>query len=60
MTKSLTGRFVHLCPDWDYLEIDETVSEFECCACSLEGRAEWEATEAVSLSLIVRALKEGR
>lgn len=23
----------HFCPDWDYMEIDDTCPEFECCLC---------------------------
>lgn len=26
----------HFCPDWDFMAIDETVSEFECCTCDKE------------------------
>lgn len=35
--KDLYGINVkHECPDWDYLEIDETDPEFECCTCNLK------------------------
>lgn len=29
----LEARFKHECPDWDFLEIDETRPEFEACCC---------------------------
>ena len=29
----LTGRHKHWCPDWDFLPVDETCREFECCVC---------------------------
>lgn len=32
----LEGKFRHWCPDWDYLPIDDTVKEFECCTCNKE------------------------
>jgi hypothetical protein len=31
--KVLTGQFAHWCPDWDYLPVDETTPEWECCTC---------------------------
>lgn len=32
--RTLTGRYCHWCPDWDYLPIDNTCElEFECCTC---------------------------
>jgi len=31
--KVLTGKMGHWCPDWDYMPIDETCPEFECCTC---------------------------
>ena len=34
--KVLLGKYGHWCPDWDYLPIDETVDEFECCTCNKE------------------------
>lgn len=34
--KKLYGERIHQCPDWDYMWIDETCSEFECCFCELE------------------------
>lgn len=24
---------LHECPDWDYMEIDDTMPEWECCTC---------------------------
>jgi hypothetical protein len=33
----LTGNSAHWCPDWDFLPIDETVIEFESCACFPRG-----------------------
>jgi hypothetical protein len=33
---SLSAKLItvkHACPDWDFLEIDETCPEFECCTC---------------------------
>lgn len=27
------SRFAHECPDWDFMDIDETCSEFGGCAC---------------------------
>ncbi len=27
------SRFKHECPEWDYMEIDETCPEFSCCYC---------------------------
>ena len=29
----LKGLKKHFCPDWDYMAIDETTSEFEACCC---------------------------
>lgn len=29
----LTGKYRHYCREWDYLEIDETITEFSCCSC---------------------------
>ena len=29
----LEGPGAHWCPDWDFLPIDATCSEFECCTC---------------------------
>ena len=40
--KVLTGKYAHWCPEFDYLPIDETVTEFEYCLCEFEeeiGRA---------------------
>lgn len=34
--KSLRGVKKHFCPDWDYMAIDETCPEFECCSCRLD------------------------
>mgnify|MGYP005825685599 CR=1 len=31
--KELTGKYKHYCPDWDYLELDETCQEFVFCLC---------------------------
>lgn len=31
--KVLTGSNAHWCPDWDYLPIDDTCKEIECCTC---------------------------
>jgi hypothetical protein len=42
--KPLTGKYKHYCPDFDYLPIDETCSEFEYCLC------EWEENERTGLS----------
>jgi hypothetical protein len=28
-----TGAKAHLCPEWDFLAIDETCPEFEACLC---------------------------
>ena len=38
----LMGEFVHECPDWDYLEIDENDEEFAHCSCAFgkQGSAE--------------------
>lgn len=30
----LTGARKHYCPDWDFMAIDETMHEFEACACT--------------------------
>lgn len=27
------SKFTHQCPDWDYMEIDETMPEITCCLC---------------------------
>lgn len=27
----------HCCPEWDYLEIDETMPEWEACLCNLDS-----------------------
>jgi hypothetical protein len=29
----LTGKYRHLCLDWDLLPIDETCEEFKACRC---------------------------
>ena len=31
--EKLKGECKHYCPDWDYMAIDETCSEFDCCLC---------------------------
>lgn len=31
--KVLTGADAHWCPDWDFLPIDSTCKEIECCTC---------------------------
>ena len=31
--KVLTGKFCHLCCDWDGLPVDETTDEFMTCEC---------------------------
>jgi hypothetical protein len=28
------SKFRHECPDWDYLEIDEDMTEFGACTCN--------------------------
>jgi hypothetical protein len=33
-------KFRHECPDWDYLEIDESDAEFGVCSCELGPEAE--------------------
>jgi hypothetical protein len=33
----LTGEYAHWCPDWDYLPIDETSSEWPCPCCMSDG-----------------------
>lgn len=30
---ALAGGFLHYCPDWDYLLIDQTDIEFDACSC---------------------------
>jgi hypothetical protein len=30
---ALAGGFLHFCHDWDYLLIDQTDPEFDCCHC---------------------------
>jgi len=37
--RPLTGQYKHYCPDFDYLPIDETCSEFKYCIC------EWKEDE---------------
>ncbi len=34
--KILTGIHKHYCPEYDYLPIDETCTEFEYCMCEWE------------------------
>lgn len=29
----LNGDYKHYCSDWDFMAIDETFLEFECCTC---------------------------
>lgn len=29
----LTGKYLHYCNDWDFMILDETCPEFECCTC---------------------------
>ena len=36
--KVLTGKYAHWCPEFDYLPIDETVTEFEYCLCKFEEK----------------------
>ena len=36
----LQGRLKHLCPDWDFLAIDEFCPEIEGCACNLPMQGE--------------------
>ena len=31
--KILTGKHAHYCYDWDFLPVDETCPEYECCHC---------------------------
>lgn len=31
----LGGKFKHLCPDWDFMAIDEICPEFDACLCYL-------------------------
>lgn len=31
--EKLKGEKRHFCPDWDFMAIDETCSEFESCTC---------------------------
>jgi hypothetical protein len=31
--KVLTGKKAHWCCEWDFLPVDETTPEFECCLC---------------------------
>ena len=31
--KTLTGKYKHYCPDFDFLPIDETCWEFKFCLC---------------------------
>jgi hypothetical protein len=39
--KKLSGSFRHFCPDWDFLEIDETRPEFNACLCfAAKGESE--------------------
>jgi hypothetical protein len=37
---SLTGKYAHYCPEWDFLPIDETCKEFEHCSCDHKAIAE--------------------
>jgi len=37
--KTLTGKYKHYCPDFDFLPMDETCWEFEFCLC------EWKEDE---------------
>lgn len=32
----LHGKYKHYCPDWDYMAIDETCPEWDCCTCKFE------------------------
>jgi hypothetical protein len=31
--KTLTGKYKHYCPEWDFMAIDEFSPEFEACLC---------------------------
>jgi len=31
----LVGKKTHWCPDWDFLPVDETTPEIDCCACDV-------------------------
>lgn len=31
--KVLKGNNCHYCPEWDFLPVDETCDEFDCCRC---------------------------
>lgn len=34
--ETLTGKFRHFCPEFDYLPIDNTCNEFKYCICNFE------------------------
>jgi hypothetical protein len=34
----LKGEKAHWCPEWDYLPIDDTCPEIECCTCNLKQK----------------------
>lgn len=33
----LTGEFIHWCPEWDSMPIDETVKEYRVCTCDKDA-----------------------
>lgn len=36
--KNYGKKMWHLCPDWDYMEIDIDMPEFEACRCFVDKR----------------------
>jgi hypothetical protein len=34
----LDGKKAHWCPDWDYMPIDSTCPEIECCTYNLKSK----------------------
>lgn len=40
MFDNLQGKKKHYCIEWDFLPIDETCAEFDCCTCVFSEEVE--------------------
>ena len=57
----LTGKYTHWCAEWDYLPIDETCGEFECCLCydnEMETQATQDEVTKIKKALIEKRIKD--
>jgi len=37
---AFVALYKHLCPDWDFLEIDEESAEFDACTCKIDSEGQ--------------------